>query len=36
LLHGSWMHSGRQHSGIMLGCQQRYSIGEQMGVCSCS
>lgn len=29
-LHGYWVSAGRQHAGLVLGCQQRYSIGEQM------
>lgn len=28
-IHSDWMRSGRNHSGIILGHQQRYSIGEQ-------
>jgi len=30
LLHARWVSTGRQHSGIVLGFQQRYSIGEQL------
>jgi hypothetical protein len=30
LLHADWMSTGRQHSGIVLASQQRYSIGEQL------
>ena len=30
LLHTHWIFAGRQHSGIVLGFQQRYSIGEQL------
>lgn len=30
LLHGHWISTGRQHSGIVIGFQQRYSIGEQL------
>lgn len=30
LLHEGWISAGRQHSGIVLGFQQRYSIGEQL------
>lgn len=28
-IHSDWMRGGRSHSGIILGHQQRYSIGEQ-------
>ena len=28
LLHEQWIASGREHSGIVLASQQRYSIGE--------
>ncbi|MBI3849454.1 MAG: DUF5615 family PIN-like protein [Verrucomicrobia bacterium] len=28
-IHSDWMRDGRSHSGIILGHQQRYSIGEQ-------
>ena len=30
LLHEQWIASGREHSGIILAFQQRYSIGEQL------
>ena len=30
LLHQQWIVSGREHSGIVLPLQQRYSVGEQM------
>jgi hypothetical protein len=30
LLHEGWIAAGRKHSGIVLGFQQRYSIGEQL------
>lgn len=30
LLHAHWISTGRQHSGIVLAFQQRYSIGEQL------
>lgn len=30
LLHEQWIASGREHSGIVLALQQRYSIGEQL------
>ena len=30
LLHEQWIASGREHSGIILASQQRYSIGEQL------
>jgi len=30
LLHAHWTSTGRQHSGIVIGFQQRYSIGEQL------
>lgn len=30
LLHERWISAGREHSGIVLGFQQRYSIGEQL------
>ena len=30
LLHEQWIASGREHSGIVLASQQRYSIGEQL------
>jgi hypothetical protein len=30
LLHGQWIASGREHSGIILAFQQRYPIGEQL------
>ena len=29
-LHTEWLSEGRQHAGIILGQQQRYSVGEQM------
>lgn len=29
-LHTSYLQEGRSHAGIILGDQQRYSIGEQM------
>ena len=29
LLHEQWIASGHEHSGMILGFQQRYSIGEQ-------
>jgi hypothetical protein len=29
-LHGQWTATGKQHAGIVLGAQQRYSVGEQM------
>ncbi len=28
-IHSDWMRDGRSHAGIILGHQQRYSIGEQ-------
>ena len=28
-IHSDWMRGGRNHFGIILGHQQRYSIGEQ-------
>ena len=28
-IHSDWMRGGRSHFGIILGHQQRYSIGEQ-------
>jgi hypothetical protein len=30
MLHEQWIASGREHSGIVLAFQQRYSIGEQL------
>ena len=30
VLHTSWVAAGKQHAGIILGQQQRYSVGEQM------
>ena len=30
LLHEQWTASGREHSGIILALQQRYSVGEQL------
>ena len=30
LLHEQWIAGGREHSGIILAFQQRYSIGEQL------
>ena len=30
LLHEEYIASGRQHAGIVLAFQQRYSIGEQL------
>jgi hypothetical protein len=30
VLHEQWIASGREHSGIILASQQRYSIGEQL------
>jgi len=30
LLQEQWITTGQVHSGIILGCQQRYSIGEQL------
>jgi len=30
LLPGLWISTGRQRSGIVIGLQQRYSIGEQL------
>jgi hypothetical protein len=30
VLHEQWIASGREHSGIILAFQQRYSIGEQL------
>jgi hypothetical protein len=30
LLHECWLSEGQQHAGIVLGFQQRYSIGEQL------
>jgi Tfp pilus assembly protein PilZ len=30
VLHARWVSIGRRHSGIVLGFQQRYSIGEQL------
>ena len=29
-LHTSWLAAGKHHAGIILGQQQRYSVGEQM------
>ena len=29
-IHSAWMAAGRDHSGIILAPQQRYSIGEQI------
>ena len=29
-LHTSWSAASKQHAGIILGQQQRYSVGEQM------
>ena len=28
-IHSEWMGEGKGHSGIILGTQQRYSVGEQ-------
>jgi len=30
LLHHQWIGSGKEHSGIILAFQQRYSVGEQL------
>lgn len=30
VLHTSWLAAGKQHRGIILGQQQRYSVGEQL------
>lgn len=35
-LHSAYMTAGKTHAGIIFGQQQRYSIGEQMGVCNAS
>jgi len=29
-LHGEWIRRGRQHSGVLLVAQQRFSVGEQL------
>ena len=29
-LHSEWISAGKQHAGIILARQQRYSVGEQM------
>jgi Tfp pilus assembly protein PilZ len=29
-IHSEWMREGKSHSGIILGTQQHYSVGEQM------
>jgi uncharacterized protein DUF5615 len=29
-LHADWLAKGKSHAGIILGPQQRYSVGEQM------
>lgn len=29
-IHSEWMSAGKSHFGVILGHQQRYSIGEQM------
>jgi hypothetical protein len=29
-LHAEWIGAGREHSGIILAPQQRYSVGEQL------
>ena len=29
-LHERWLGGGREHSGIILAAQQRYSVGEQL------
>jgi hypothetical protein len=29
-IHSEWMREGRNHYGIIMGTQQRYSVGEQM------
>ena len=29
-LHTAWMEAGRAHSGIILGLQQRLSVGEEL------
>lgn len=29
-LHGRFMEAGRQHAGLVLGTQQRYTVGERM------
>jgi hypothetical protein len=29
-LHKEWLQAGREHSGIIVARQQRYSIGEQL------
>ena len=29
-LHTNYLTQGKTHAGIILACQQRYSIGEQM------
>ncbi|MBO1345970.1 MAG: DUF5615 family PIN-like protein [Hormoscilla sp. GUM202] len=29
-LHGEYMREGKNHAGIIMGQQQRYSLGEQM------
>lgn len=29
-LHSDWLAKGKSHAGIVLGPQQRYSVGEQM------
>lgn len=29
-IHGEWLASGRAHAGMVVGSQQRHSIGEQL------
>jgi hypothetical protein len=29
-IHGEWFAAGRTHAGIVVGAQQRYSVGEQI------
>jgi len=29
-LHGAWVRAGREHAGMILAPQQRFSVGEQM------
>jgi hypothetical protein len=29
-IHSEWMRAGRAHSGLIIGFQQRYTVGEQM------
>lgn len=29
-IHGAWLAAGRSHAGIVVGAQQRFSVGEQL------